>query len=182
MKPRFAAAPWSTSLKFVSAFSTLLLLGAGIAAYQAVPTPAGFAHAFSLGIAGLFPLMLVVSVLFMVSGYTLNGPDLFIVRPLWSTRISLSGLQRVFAEPKVCKGSIRLFGNSGLFAFTGLYRNSTLGRYRLFATDFAHAVVLVMPDRTVVITPASPHSFIAAVRRAFPQAITEQHSTQPSVR
>lgn len=174
MRQHFAVAPWPTSLKVVSAFSAVVLIGLGIAAYQAIPTPTGFTHAFGLGVACIFPVILVVSLLFIVSGYALSGSDLLIIRPLWATRIPLSGLRRVFAEPKVCKGSIRLFGNGGLFSFTGLYRNSTLGRYRLFATDFSHAVVLVLPNRTVVVTPASPKAFIDAVRRAHPGATEDR--------
>lgn len=182
MKQRFAAAPWPLSLWLISLIATALLLGVGYAAYQAVPVLPGFTHRFGLVVAGLNPVILVGGLLFTVTGYSLDGSDLLIHRLLWSTRFSLFGLRQVFADPKVCKGSIRLFGNSGLFAFTGIYQNARLGRYRLFAIDFTRAVVLIAPARTLVITPAAPHAFIAAVRRAFPQAVAEQHSTQPGAR
>ena len=68
------------------------------------------------------------------------------------------------ADPVALKGSIRLAGNGGLFAFCGWFRNSKLGVYRAFCTDLAHAVVLRFPDRTVVVTPDQPDKFVAAIR------------------
>ncbi len=51
------------------------------------------------------------------------------------------------------KGSIRTFGNGGLFCFSGRFRNRKLGSYRAFATDPKLAVVLRFPDKIVVVTP-----------------------------
>jgi len=170
MKRRFPVAPWPRSLKVVSTLATLLLFAAGAAAYRAIPVPTGFTHGFGLAVALVFPAILFVSALFIVSGYALDGTDLLVTRPFWSTRIPLAGLRRIFADPAVCKGSVRVFGNGGLFSFTGLYRNSTLGRYRLFATDLSRAVVLVLPKRTIVVTPESPEAFVRGVRLVYPGA------------
>ncbi len=40
------------------------------------------------------------------------------------------------------RGSLRLFGNGGMFSITGLYRNRALGNYRAFVTDLKKTVVL----------------------------------------
>ncbi len=172
MKHHFPVAPWSRGLKIVSAFGAALVVVAGMAAYRAVPVPTGFTHAFGLAVVGIFPAILLISLLFTITGYDIEGSDLLVNRLLWSTRISLAGLQRIFADPDVCKCSIRLFGNGGLFGFSGLYRNSRLGNYRLFATDFAFAVVLVLPKRTVVVTPAWPELFVRHVGLLIPTAQT----------
>jgi hypothetical protein len=87
---------------------------------------------------------------------------------LWFTRISLQDLNRAWIEPSVCKGTIRVFGNGGLFSFAGLFYSKRLGRYRLFATDISRSVVLILPSRVVVITPAEPEIFIEHVRQSFP--------------
>lgn len=166
----FPAAPWPSLLKASSALVTILLLGVAVAAYRVVPVASGFTHYFGIGIAVVPSLILILSLLFMVTGYGVSSSSLAIQRPLWVTDIPLGGLGRVFAEPEICKGSIRLFGNAGLFSFTGLYRSARLGRYRLFATDFACAVVLECPHRTVVITPADPEAFVLHMQRAFPSA------------
>jgi len=166
----FPVAPWPRRLKIVSALATLLLAWAGIAAYRAIPVPTGFTHGFGFAVALVFPAILFFSALFIVSGYAVDGTDLFIARPFWSTRIPLSGLRRVFADPAACRGSVRVFGNGGLYSFTGLYRNAALGRYRLFATDLSRAVVLVLPKRTIVVTPESPEAFVRGIRLVFPSA------------
>lgn len=170
MRQHFSVAPWSRSLKLTSLVGTVLILGVGVAAYRAIPTPTGFSHTFGLGVAVVFPVMLLVALFFMVTGYAVEGTDLHVERLLTSTRIPLEGLRRLWYEPTVCKGSLRVFGNAGLLSFTGLYQNPTLGRYRLFATHFARAVVLVLPQRVVVVTPAAPHAFIEYLHRLFPTA------------
>jgi hypothetical protein len=156
----FAAAPWSRALKVSSAVGTVLLVGIGFAAHRAIPVPAGFTHYFGLSMTLVLPAILVLGLLFTVRGYVVSSTDLAIQRLLWATHVPLSGLQRVSLEPAICKGSVRIFGNAGLFGFTGLYRSSRLGRYRLFGTDLAHSVVLAFPDRSVVITPAAAHAFV----------------------
>ena len=164
----FPAAPWPVSLKLVSALGSVALLAAGFAAYRAIPVPTGFIHQFGLAVACVPIALLAGSLGFIVRGYEVKVTDLYIERLFTSTRIPLAGLSRVWLEPKVCKGSLRVFGNGGLFSFTGLYYNKKLGRYRLFATDFSHAVVLVLPQRVVVVTPANPQTFIDHLKHRFP--------------
>jgi len=168
MRRHFPVAPWPRTLKIISATGTALLVVVGIAAYRAIPLASGFTHSFGLAIALIFPAILVGSLMFMVRGYSVDGSSLVVERLFFSTRIPLGGVRRVFADPAVCKGSIRLIGNAGLFSFTGLYQSKALGRYRLFATDFSHSVVMVLLRGVVVITPYSPAAFIEHVRHVFP--------------
>lgn len=170
MRRHFQAAPWSIGLKLTSTLGTIIVVAVGFAAYRAIPTPAGFTHLFGLGVALVLPNILVASLVFMVTGYTVAESELYVERLLWSTRISLAGLSRVWFEPAACKGSIRVFGNGGLFSFTGLYRSRALGRYRLFATNISQSVVLVLPQRVVLVTPAAPQAFIEHLCHLFPTA------------
>ena len=62
------------------------------------------------------------------------------------------------------RGSVRVFGNGGLFSITGRFWNRKLGWYRAYATDPSRAVVLRYPKRTVVITPHDPQHFIMRAR------------------
>jgi hypothetical protein len=172
MRLHFPAAPWPVSLKAISILGTVALLATGFAAYRAVPTPSGFTHQFGIGVALVPVAILLGAIFFMVSGYAIEGNDLFVERLFTSTRLSLAGLDRAWIEPAVCKGSLRIYGNGGLFSFSGLFYSKRLGRYRLFATDFSHAVVLIFPDRTVVITPVTPHAFIEFLRHRFPNLDT----------
>lgn len=164
----FAPAPWPRYLKLSSSLGTALLIGVGIASYRAIPVPSGFTDYFGLGITLLLLAILAFSVLSTITGYTVSSSDLTIQHLLWATHVPLAGLSRTYFEPSVCKGSIRIFGNAGLFGFSGIYRNSGLGRFRLFATNLTHSVVLVLPGRTVVITPAAPHAFVEHIYRTHP--------------
>lgn len=167
VRQHFSAAPWTNALKLISALATILLIAVGTVAYNRIMVFAGFPHLLGLAIVFIFPAILVFSLLFMVTGYAVEGNVLHVERLFWSTHISLDGLSKVWFEPAVGKGSIRIFGNGGLYSFTGVYHNEALGRYRLFATDFTRAVVLVLPQRKVVITPASPEVFIDYLQRQF---------------
>jgi hypothetical protein len=46
--------------------------------------------------------------------------ELYIERLLTDTQVSLAGLSRVWIEPLSSQGSLRIFGNGGLFSFLGV--------------------------------------------------------------
>ena len=173
MRSRFTAAPWSNNLKLISALGTTVLVVVGIFAYRGIPMVSGVAHTVGLGIVLALVLSLFGSILFAVTGYALEEDALHIERPLFSTRVPLRGLQRLWLDPGACKGSLRVFGNGGLYSFTGFYRNKRLGSYRLFGTDLSQSVVLLLPPRVIVITPADPDAFIAHMQQVFPGVSVE---------
>lgn len=132
-----------------------------------VVPPSGFAHLFGSAVSCVPPAIALFSALFLVRGYDVKDTRLYVRRLLWSTVIPLTGLARVWHEPEAVKCSARIFGNAGLFSFTGLYQSQALGRYRLFGTDPTRAVVLSLPHRVVVITPGAPEAFVQHLSRAF---------------
>lgn len=108
----------------------------------------------------LLPLsVLVCSAPFMVRGYSVTGDGLIIHRLGWDTFQSLENLVSATPDPEAMKNSLRLWGNGGLFAFCGLFRNHKLGNYRAYATDHARSVVLQFTDRVIVVTPDDPQQF-----------------------
>ena len=111
----------------------------------------------------LLPLLLPGAALFIIRSYTIEPNALAIQRLLCTTRLPLSGLQSAEAMPGVMRGSLRLFGNGGMFSITGLYRNRALGNYRAFVTDQTKTVVLRFPKRTVVVSPEDPERFVAEI-------------------
>jgi hypothetical protein len=115
----------------------------------------------------LLPLAIVCGgILFTIRGYTVNSDVLIVHRLFWTTRLPLAGLHSAQVEPEAMRWSIRTFGNGGLFAFTGWFRNTTLGAYRAFVTDPHRTVVLQFTGRTVVISPSTPEEFVRDVRIA----------------
>ncbi len=165
----FRAAPWPAALKLSSALVTALVGAVDYGAFRVAP-PSGVAHVVGTIVAISLPITLLMSVLFVITGFALDSRRLSVRRMLWPPRIELAGLREIRRDPQAIKGSKRLYGNAGLFSFSGVYRSRRLGRYRLFATDLAKAVVIVHATGTVVVTPADPDAFIDCVRRLYPAA------------
>ncbi len=145
-------APWSTSVKVITLGVIVLLAGIG----TMVPNAIGAA----------IWLMIPLFAAFGPQGYSIAEGELRVHFLGRSKTISLDGLVDVRAEPMVMLGSLRLFGNGGVFGFTGLFRNTNLGTYRAWVTDPALAVVLDFGDRTLVVSPEHPNLFTEELREA----------------
>jgi hypothetical protein len=114
----------------------------------------------------VLPLLIACAALpFVVRGYTLENDRIVIKRLGWSSILPLAGLRSISSDVQQLHGSIRIFGNGGLLSFSGWFWNRRLGRYRMFATDPARAVILTYPDRRIVLTPHDPHGFVLRVRK-----------------
>jgi hypothetical protein len=75
----------------------------------------------------------------------------------------------VMADAEALGGSTRVFGNGGLFSFTGLFRNKRLGLYHAFVTDSKLAVVLRLRNKTIALSPGDPPRFVAEISARLPQ-------------
>ncbi|MCX2801877.1 PH domain-containing protein [Microbulbifer thermotolerans] len=160
MTPTQFRAPWSRQLKWITVFTTSLLLAIPILLLSKAPQAQSTLYNVAIGL----PLAtLLLSTLFAIRGYRIEGGNLFILRPCWKTRVTLQGMSDVKADPEAMRDSIRIFGNGGLFGYIGLFRNNRLGRYRAFATDMSKSVVLRFPERTLVVTPDNPQQFVTAI-------------------
>lgn len=117
----------------------------------------------------LLPAVLLgICALFTVRGYVITADALLVRRLLWCTRLpwgAKAPLQSVQPVPDAMRGSIRLWGNGGLYSFSGLFRSKALGSYRAFVTDQHNTVVLRFAGRTFVVSPASPQDFASDVQQ-----------------
>ena len=146
-------APWSTLLLVVTSSVTVLLLGLTLGLFLCGQGIAQWA--------GLLPLaILICSIPFTIRGYSVMSDTLVVHRLFWTTRLPLSGLKSAEFEPGAMRGSIRTFGNGGLYSITGFFYNKALGAYRAFVTDHHQTVVLHFSGRTVVVSPSSPEEFV----------------------
>lgn len=146
-------APWGILLVVISSVTTILCVGiaAGII----------FSNHSNAPWVALSPLALIVGgALFTIRSYTITPNAILIHRLCWTTQLPLTGLQSARFEPDAMQGSIRTFGNGGLFSFSGFFHNKTLGTYRAFVTDPSLTIVLRFPSHTVVISPATPEEFV----------------------
>jgi hypothetical protein len=167
-------APWSRSLKAASLFAVLMLAVIAAAGMFVMPARMLLARCVMVG---LPIIVLAGAFLSIVSGYKLTATQLEVERPLWTTAFPLAQLLSAAGDQDVFKGSIRLFGNGGIFSFTGFFWKRGLGCYRAFATDPGRAVVLKFRHRIIVVTPDDPQHFIVRVRThlasASPSIISE---------
>ena len=161
-------APWSTLLKVTTVFSVAILAGVGFVFVTVFPREVAAEVPYYFAMLAVFGSLLG-SALFVVRGYELEPNALLVRRLLWSTRIPLDKLTSAWADETAMKGSLRLFGNGGLFVFAGLFTNRKLGRYRAFATQPRNSVVLKFSNRTVVVTPDRPVEFLQALPYFCPQ-------------
>jgi hypothetical protein len=162
MNLQHPAAPWSDFLKGISIVVTLLLLG--VSWLVALTVPAHALPVLRTAAIALPLLILLAAVPFVVRGYELRDGALYVQRLCWTTRVALGGLREAATDPEAGASSIRLFGNGGLFSFSGWFRNAKLGRYRAFVTDWQRAVVLRAAECTVVLSPADPAGFVRALQ------------------
>jgi hypothetical protein len=154
-------APWSRSLRLASVFAVVVLTAVAAAGILVMPERFLLARCMMV----VLPVGILASAFFsIVSGYTLTATQLEVERPFWSTAFPLAQLLSVAGDAEVFERSLRLFGNGGIFSFTGLFWKKGLGRYRAFATDPGRAVILKFTKRTIVVTPDDPQRFIVRVR------------------
>lgn len=157
-------APWSRSLRITTTVAMLVLLGI-LVVTALVGSRALMPMALRVGLVALPVLIVLATLPFMVRGYLLTDKEIDVQRLGWSTLLPLAGLVAVTGQPEGLRGSVRLFGNGGLFAMTGWYWNRRLGRFRAYVTDPARAVLLRYRDgRQVIVSPHDVQHFIVKVR------------------
>jgi hypothetical protein len=94
--------------------------------------------------------------------------ELRIERRAWTPlRISLASIASASPLTRLGAGTIRLFGVGGYFGSFGLFRNSALGRFRLYATRSGQAVLVkrLGGELPFVLTPDDVAGTIGALDR-----------------
>jgi hypothetical protein len=166
MKPRRQrrgaqfGAPWGRTVKFATAVACALTVGLTVM----IPfTMRGGARWAAYAGPAILVLVLGITALFCVRGFTIDRSELSIRRLFWDTRFPLGDLRDAQADPSALKGAVRAAGNGGFLAITGWFYSKRLGKFRAFVTDPARCVVLEFKNRKVVVSPDDPEGFIAAL-------------------
>ena len=158
---RYFNAHWGTMLKVISILGTVLLIG--IFGSMILSGRAG--TLITIVLYSSTPLLILsISLMFTVKGYSISGNSLRIKRLLWYTVIDIAMLKSVECDPKAFTGSIRTFGNGGLFSFSGNYKSGKLGSFKAYVTDFKRCVVIITAGQTVVVSPDNPELFVEVLR------------------
>ena len=79
-------------------------------------------------------------------------------------RVVLVGLPgHAERDPEAMKGCLRIFGNGGVFSFTGWFWNRRYGFFRVIATNTQDMVAMKIGGKTIIVSPDRPLDFIAAI-------------------
>ena len=98
--------------------------------------------------------------LYVIRGYTVTPEAILVHRLFWDTLLPREGIVSATAEPDAMKWSLKVWGNGGLFSFTGWYWSKRLGRFRAYVTNPNLTVVLRWEKRTAVVSPDDPEAFV----------------------
>ena len=148
-------ARWGRSLIIISSLATVTCLG--VAAF-------GWSKGHHDFLRFWLPLLLPIAALpFMVRGYRMVPGALKVRRLFWETNIPLVGLASAERDPEAMKGCLRIFGNGGVFSFTGWFWNRRYGFFRVIATNTQNMVALKIGGKTIIVSPDRPLDFIAVV-------------------
>jgi hypothetical protein len=82
---------------------------------------------------------------------------------------AVTGCETLSARPPM---GLRLWGNGGLFAATGIFWNQAYGVYRAYVTSARYQDYVLVETRTqkVLISPENPAEFVKALASSAPAA------------
>jgi hypothetical protein len=165
---QYYQASWGLTLKVLSVFCVILMCSISVLGMQGTDFVAKI-------MVGFVPILILLGALpFIVKGYFFDGHVLFIRRLFWDTEVDLSDLQEIYQDPMATKGSLKMWGNGGMFSFTGWFWNKHLGFYKAYITDPRNNVVLKFSKRTIVATPDMPEEFIIEAKNANQSTLNNQ--------
>jgi len=98
---------------------------------------------------------LVGSYLYSTQNYLIDNNELVIKRPISERRISIADIAeiRLVGEGDMT-GTIRTFGNGGLFGYYGKYHNKTFGSMTLYTTQKTNRVFIrTKSGSKIIISP-----------------------------
>ena len=153
---------WGRSLHWLTALSAGALIALTVVAY-ATTSHLGPVVALTIGGAALVALATIL--LRQLRGYEVTTDALHILHLGWRLRLPLAGLVAVAVDPEAMRDAHMTFGGGRFADFFRTFRNRRLGDFTAFVTDRDRTVVLRFKDRIVVVSPADPEGFVAAVRR-----------------
>ena len=105
--------------------------------------------------------------LYAPNAVLINDQGITIERPFQPIVIPWGQIKTIrLVSPEEFKGTLRVFGNGGLFARTGRFHSPGLGNFRMYLTNEADAVLIEADDRWTI-SPANSKEFVTEALRAM---------------
>ena len=156
----------STQLTVTTVLVSVVLLSLGIflLALSHQYRDRGGVHYVFLGSGTLMLLLLVGSLSFRIRSYEINSGNLIIKVGFGEKTFPLKNLQDIRVEERPFAGARKDMGVGGLWSYYGHFTNPRWGKFLAYATDSSRGVLLVWPDKQVLITPADAPLFIQSAK------------------
>lgn len=121
-----------------------------------------------LGVVGLLAVVLALAWAMSPRELVVDGGELRIERRAWRPfRVPLSSVVSAAPLSRLGGRTLRVFGVGGFFGSYGLFSNTELGRFRLYATRVGQAVIVRRrgDELPIVVTPDDVAGTIEAIDR-----------------
>lgn len=151
---------------FTTAFASAILLAMGIfflVLGQQYRGRGGIHYVFLLS-GCLLLALLMGSLNFRVRSYEINSGKLTIHAGLSSKVFPLANLQDARLEERPFAGCRRDLGVGGFWSNYGTFTSPRWGKFLAYASDSSRGVLLVWPDKKLLVTPVDASTFIQTVK------------------
>jgi uncharacterized membrane protein YdfJ with MMPL/SSD domain len=152
----FAAAPLDRPTRFVSAAVTAALAGLALS----IANVDGFAPGGV--VAGVAVALVAAAYGFGPAAYRVDGATLA-VRRRWFGSVAFTVEHAARLPWQFGVGGIRVAGSGGAFGWYGRFWRRDVGFYRAYVTDRSRLVGCQTSAGLVVVSPAEPDAFLAAL-------------------
>ena len=156
-----AAAPMSPAIKVITGL---------VLAMTAVMLLVAVKFGALLWGSGLLAAVTLLCYLYAPIAYELTGDELTVQFRLGQKVFpAVTGCATLSARPPM---GLRLWGNGGLFAATGIFWNQAYGVYRAYVTSARYQDYVLVATRTrkILISPENPAEFVQAWASSAPAA------------
>lgn len=122
---------------------------------------------YMVGLCILLALIFIVVYLLSPQHYIVDGKTLQVVTKFKTFNYDLEKLEKAQSVTKDEMGFlIRIFGNGGLFGYTGFFTSKHFGRMQFWVTDTNKMALLIFAgNKKIVISPKETDSFIKALKK-----------------
>lgn len=167
---------YTASLGTISIVITVLLASMGLLTPMLL-VPTGEQEPDLIWVCAFFPglifIILTISYLYMPRWYIVSPKGILTGRRISDVLIPIEAIDNARTVTEEEMGfAIRLFGNGGVFGFTGYYFSRKMGRMRLYATRKSHYVLIIgNENKKIIVTPDNPEAMVDAINTLLKKSV-----------
>lgn len=99
-----------------------------------------------------------------ISSYEIDSGNLVVHLGFTKKIFPLSGLRNASIEERPFAGATKDAASAGVWSYCGSFSSGKLGAFSAYATTSARGVLLVWPDKKVLVTPEDAERFVQSAK------------------